>query len=59
MKFQVKFYDVKESCDLASMAKKIPGYRVESGYGYYEFVKPTYISSDTEVVLMDAVSKLF
>ena len=55
-RFQVTFYDVDESCVLANFAKKIPGYKVESGSGYFEFTEPVYVLPDDEVMLMDKVS---
>lgn len=49
-------YDVEETCYMAEFAKqKIPGFRPELGYGYYEFIQEEFLEPEKEVVLMDKV----
>ena len=49
-------YDVDKSYNMAEFAKsKIPGFKPEFGYGYYEFKQPEYIEPEKKVVLVDKV----
>ena len=52
-------YEVPEDCDdtLLSFGRKhIPGFRSESGYGYFEFTKPEYLKFNKNVILMNKVN---
>ena len=51
-------YEIPEDCDdtVENYGKwHIPGFRSESGYGYFEFTKPEYLKPHKNVILMDKV----
>lgn len=49
-------YEVDKTCNMAEFAKqKIPGFRPELGYGYYEFKQEEFLEPEKKVVLIDKV----
>lgn len=54
--FHYKVYDVYERCNMGDFgAQKVPGFRPETGYGYYEFVEDEYLKPHKNVVLVHKV----
>ena len=52
-------HEIPEHCDdtLESYGKRhVPGFRSESGYGYFEFTEPEYLKPHKNVILMDKVN---
>ena len=53
-----KLFSVKKRClviDLVEEHEDLKKYSPGSGYGFYEFTKPEFISHDKQVILMDKV----
>ena len=49
-------YDVNENSNMATFGRCcIPGFRMERGYGYYEFREPEFIKPHRNVILVDKV----
>ena len=52
-------YEVPGDCDdtVQSFGRKhIPGFKSESGYGYFEFTKPEHLKLNKNVILMNMVN---
>ena len=50
-------FDVHQDYNIVEFAKEnIPGYKVDSGHGYYEISKSAYLLPEAEVKVVDMVS---
>lgn len=51
-----ELHDVHERCNMGDFgALKIPGFRPENGYGYFEFKKEEYLKLHKNIVLIHKV----
>ena len=50
-------YDIHKPCKMAEFGRShIPGFRPESGCGFFEFTKEEYLKPHKAVILVDKVS---